>query len=1035
MEHLENILSHGMVQRLGWMLVHFVWQASMVALLLAILLKLLHKYSASLRYIVACMALVIMVLLPAITMNLIPVAESYSPIETTPEPASMAIVSTPAELEIPANIETPVIEAEIPVQSIVASVEIPFSQRITKVLEPTLPYVVMAWFAGVFGLSLWYLGGWTQLQRLRQKMVKPVDESLQSKLKELAGVLGVNRAVQLVESALVQTPTVVGWLKPVILLPASVLTGFSAEQIDAILAHELAHIKRCDYLVNMLQTAVEILGFYHPAVWWISKKIRIERENCCDDIAVKISGDRIGYAKTLALFDGIRVGQPELAVAASGGSLFERICRLLGKDTANEAKPSWLSSVVVMLLIVALLIPTALAMTNSSEKSPAVQVEGEGMRVYKLDKRVSDFPPTADFSTPEAAYATIMRDYMATGASGAEWSKISANKELNDPGRTVKPKMKEKYLNARIVEVRIYKDRMARVFAEMKEDGKTGYDQYSLILHDGQWLNSGQDGLAPTLKAARNTFAIKCARLYRKNLKKLGESVAARWNRPPISDHEEYLKPYVDFLKKEGTEPHAFMMKAFKKYELVTMGEVHHRPDYWAFNTELVRDPAFAESVGTIYLELPLNHQENIDRFLSQATCEKEIVIDMLRDMMEFGWICQPTLDFFVAVWQVNQKLPSNKKLRIRLVDMERPWEKIQERKDLQQYRVDRDLFMAENILKDRQTRQGKQRHGFFIAGMMHTMAGFYYADQATRRGSAGWNLKQVLGNQLFSVFQHVPVSTNKGRVSGRLALGLIDAAFARLGDRPIAFILQKGPFGKLPFDGMPDADVYGNFCDGYDAYLYLVPLENELRSPPIEGFYSKEFTSEIDRRNQLMYGKPLHESIATSEGMTASRASFCGQPRSWTRSLGPENAWHHGEQWQTIIEKERLTNVRREELTAELDKIYKGIREIGSEIDLGALERKFAFNYMTMMHQDVMYRWWCDVTKEHPLESVEYGKLSRNKEGLPQIEVTTTLQGGITFSKVFSFKYDALRDSWPAQYGLDLHLDKKWKDLPKAKR
>ena len=386
MELLENIFSQGMVQRLGWTLVHFIWQASMVALFLAILLKLLHKSSASLRYIVACLALVIMVLLPAITMNLIPVAKSYSPIETTPESASMAIISTSDELEIPANIETLVIEAEIPVQSIVASVEIPFSQRITKFLEPILPYVVIGWLAGVFGLSLWYLGGWAQLQRLRQKMVKPVEESLQRKLKELQAILGVSRAVQLVESALVQTPTVVGWLKPVILLPASVITGFSTEQIEAILAHELAHIKRCDYLVNMLQTAVEILGFYHPAVWWISKKIRVERENCCDDIAVKISGDRIGYAKTLALFDGIRVGQSELAVAASGGSLFERICRLVGKDTTNEAKPSWLPSVIVMLLVCSLLIPVGLAMSDNSNVETPDSLEAVFFKTFRQNR-------------------------------------------------------------------------------------------------------------------------------------------------------------------------------------------------------------------------------------------------------------------------------------------------------------------------------------------------------------------------------------------------------------------------------------------------------------------------------------------------------------------------------------------------------------------------------------------------------------------------------------------------------------------------
>ena len=112
-----------------------------------------------------------------------------------------------------------------------------------------------------------------------------------------------------------------------------------------------------------------------------------------------------------------------------------------------------------------------------------------------------------------------------------------------------------------------------------------------------------------------------------------------------------------------------------------------------------------------------------------------------------------------------------------------------------------------------------------------------------------------------------------------------------------------------------------------------------------------------------------------------------------------------------------------------------RGIKEIDSEkYSWESWAKKSDFNYLTMTNWPGMYRWWCDVTKEHPLKSVEYGELSRNKEGLPQIEVMTTLQGGITFSKIFLFEYIALREGWQAQYGLDLHLDPKWKDFPKTK-
>ncbi|MCF7954701.1 MAG: BspA family leucine-rich repeat surface protein [Phycisphaerae bacterium] len=409
MEFLENILIQATVQRLGWVLVHFVWQAAMVALALAILLKLLRKFSANLRYIVTCLALVTVVLLPAITMTLIGVDEPYSQPEAAvalaPEP--VAFVSMPVEVESPASLGMPAIETELAIENIAASPAIPLRQRITDALEPNLPYIVIAWLVGVSGLSVWYLGGWTQLRRLRRRMVKPVEEPLQRKLKELQAILGVNRAIEVVESALVHSPTVIGWLKPVILLPASVLTGFSAEQIEAILAHELAHIKRCDYLVNMLQTCVEILGFYHPAVWWISKKIRVERENCCDDIAVKVSGDKIAYAKTLALFEGIKPGQSDLAVAASGGSLFERICRLIQKDSSG-VKADWKPSFIAILLIMALLIPTGFALTKNSYKKADVRVNEHSSFVTVWNTSLDNDQPDGGTMTVTLALAGVV---------------------------------------------------------------------------------------------------------------------------------------------------------------------------------------------------------------------------------------------------------------------------------------------------------------------------------------------------------------------------------------------------------------------------------------------------------------------------------------------------------------------------------------------------------------------------------------------------------------------------------------------------
>jgi len=363
MEILHDIFQAEIIQRLGWTLLHFVWQAAAIGIALAIVLKLLRKSSANLRYAVGCMAMVLIVVIPAVTITQIGVSpdivspEASGPVEMPPVATNTVLVTEMPQLELP-----PVEFTAIP--------KVALKDRFINTVEPALPYMVIGWLVGVFGLSLWYLGGWGQLQKLRRQMVKQVTPAIKAKLQRLADALAIQKAVAIVESALVQVPMVVGHLKPVILLPASALTGLSGEQIEAILAHELAHIKRCDYLVNMLQTVVEILGFYHPAVWWVSGRIRAERENCCDDIAVSLCNDRVCYAKALATMEDIRSSGAGFAMAASGGSLLMRIKRLVGKDSPNEGKLSWLPSAVAMVLITGLLIPVCFAMGNKSGSGP-----------------------------------------------------------------------------------------------------------------------------------------------------------------------------------------------------------------------------------------------------------------------------------------------------------------------------------------------------------------------------------------------------------------------------------------------------------------------------------------------------------------------------------------------------------------------------------------------------------------------------------------------------------------------------------------
>lgn len=374
---LEDILSQQIVQKLGWTLLHFVWQAAVVVLILAFLLWLLRKSTANLRYTISCSALALVVLLPVITIRLVPASTSTSMAGrglTSSHPALPAQQSTITEVSASQQPAQPQDVAHVPAVS--------WNEHSVELLEPALPYIVSGWLIGVFVLSIWHLGGWAQLQRLRKKMVKQVNASLYSTLSRLAERLRVNRTIQLAESALVQVPTVVGWLRPVILLPATALTGLSPRQLEAMLAHELAHIKRYDYLVNILQTVVEILGFYHPAVWWVSHRIRTERENCCDDLAVSVCGDKVSYAKALTSMEEIR--QVQLAVAATGGNLLTRIRRIVGKEPAGS-RHGWLPSVIAILLIMALMIPTTLALTPPAQEK-AAQPQQERILHFPKDR-------------------------------------------------------------------------------------------------------------------------------------------------------------------------------------------------------------------------------------------------------------------------------------------------------------------------------------------------------------------------------------------------------------------------------------------------------------------------------------------------------------------------------------------------------------------------------------------------------------------------------------------------------------------------
>ena len=348
------------VRSLGWALVQFVWQGMVVALLTAVTLRLLNRHTAATRYLVASAGLLILFLLPvATTIDHARRLSDVPPSTVTSVSTASPAASSSSDRQL--TVLTPLVATERPA----------FGSLVSRVSETWLPAAVLVWLAGVVALSMRLLASWFLAERLRRRATRPVSEAWRHRVRTLSRRLRVSRPVRVLESALVQVPAVVGWLRPVLLIPASAMAGLTPTQLEAVIAHELAHIRRHDYLVNGLQTVIETLLFYHPAVWWISGRIRQEREHCCDDVAVAVCGDRVAYGRALADLEELRPAHDTLVIAASGASLATRIRRLVGAPAVPPRR-----SVVGLLLcgVAAGLAFTLVATPVKGQRAPTATV-------------------------------------------------------------------------------------------------------------------------------------------------------------------------------------------------------------------------------------------------------------------------------------------------------------------------------------------------------------------------------------------------------------------------------------------------------------------------------------------------------------------------------------------------------------------------------------------------------------------------------------------------------------------------------------
>src|SRR5450432_3519762 len=319
---MTTALTQPWAERLAWTLLHFIWQGTLLAALYALARVAARSLTARGRYAMACAALLAMALTPAATYWWL---------------ARSGIAASPAPALTPLNPQA-------------AAAAFPYA---ADPWQAALPWIVMAWFAGVTACSVRLAAGWISAARLRSSHNRPASAEWQHALEHLIERMRVGRPIRLLVSDHVESLSVIGWLRPVILAPLGLLTGLTPDHVEALLAHELAHVRRHDYLVNLLQGIAESLLFYHPAVWWLSGQIRAEREHCCDDLAVAASGDVLVYARALAELESLRPAHFKAALAANDGSLVRRIRRLIDPAAHAPSRPgaAWVLSILLLVAI------------------------------------------------------------------------------------------------------------------------------------------------------------------------------------------------------------------------------------------------------------------------------------------------------------------------------------------------------------------------------------------------------------------------------------------------------------------------------------------------------------------------------------------------------------------------------------------------------------------------------------------------------------------------------------------------------------
>lgn len=470
----------------------------------------------------------------------------------------------------------------------------------------------------------------------------------------------------------------------------------------------------------------------------------------------------------------------------------------------------------------------------------------------EINKKIHEFPNQFDLSSPLNSFLTFK--YLQSDGKQGLYQSVNTYRfngvfaKPNSPNIEVTNEKKEKLLNTKIRSVIIYKDSIAGVITDYSEP--MCIITY-LSLEDGKWLNAGED-LGNDLDDAINVFKSKCDNFlnYAHRIKEL-------------KSESTDTSALINYLTNNGKAPKEFILDALTNHKIVVYGEVHRRETSWDLMKSVIMNPIFATKVGTIFMEVSSDKQNELDKFIANEELDVEIIQNIFRDLQINGWYDKGMYEFLIETWKLNKTLPKEKSVKLVCVDEPRPFGTFKNYEEMKAHFnsiLDRNEQMAKIISETISTNKDN-RNSLFIVGNGHAfkspVPGFAVGRPKNKsKPSAASQLTKIFSpDEVFSIFQHCPIISNDGKVRGLIRNGIFDSVFANMGNKPIAFELKDSPFGKEPFDGLYEItydNETGNFENNYDAYIFLEPLESENGEYLFYDILTDEYVKELDRRAKM---------------------------------------------------------------------------------------------------------------------------------------------------------------------------------------